>query len=243
MDRRDFFKTIFATPLLAPFLLGSQSSANDELFLISDSPETYLPSLLEEMGCQNKAYRRSYAVPNTLPQKTALSQALKASGWTKASPLQKADMTLSFRPLQHPTPPSFTLVRAGKILDVRTKELFSFWKEMNEKHPPSSCLTIATLQTRQPSSSPGTFVRIYHNGKVIEEASLKKDRVQTYWAERGKVTVKIEQGKVFVLSSSCRHKICCSVPPASFAGDRIVCAPNHFLLDVRGPGSIDTIIG
>lgn len=243
MDRRDFFKTIFATPLLAPFLLGSQSSANDALFLISDSPETYLPSILEELRAQNKAYGRSYAVLNTHPQKTALSQALRASGWTKVSPLQKVDLTLSFRPLQHPQPPSFTLVRAGKILDVRTKELFSFWREMNEKHPRSSCLTIATLQTRQPGSSPGTFVRIYHNGQVVEEVSLKKDRVQTFWAERGKVTVKIEQGKVFVPSSSCRHKICCSVPPASFSGDRIVCAPNHFLLEVQGPGSIDTIIG
>jgi len=243
MDRRDFFKTIFAAPLLAPILLGSQSSAKDELFLISDSPETYLPSLLEALENHNKAFGRPYAVLNTHPLKTALSQALKTSGWTQAFPYQKADLTISFRPLQHPMPPSFTLVRAGKVLDIRTKELFSIWREMNEKRPPSSCLTIATLQTRQTSSAPGTFVRIYHNGQVVEEASLKKDRVQTFWAERGKVTVKIEQWKVFVPFSSCRHKICCSVPASSFAGDRIVCAPNHFLLEVQGPGSIDTIIG
>ena len=44
MDRRDFFKTIFATPLITPFLLGSQSSTNNELFLINDRPATYLPS-------------------------------------------------------------------------------------------------------------------------------------------------------------------------------------------------------
>ena len=89
MDRRDFFKTVFATPLLAPFLLGSQPSASDELFLISDSPETYLPSILEELRNKNKTYGRSYAVL-THPQKTALSQALKASGWIKAT-LLKAD--------------------------------------------------------------------------------------------------------------------------------------------------------
>jgi len=243
MDRRDFFKTILATPLLAPFFLGPQSSANDELFLISDSPETYLPSLLEALENQNKAYGRTYAVLNTHPQKTALSQALKTSGWTQAFPHQRADLTISFRPLHHPMPPSFTLIKAGQIRDIRTKELFSIWRKMNEKHPRSSCLTIAAIQARQAGRSPGTFVRIYHNGQVVEEASLKKDRVQTFWAEQGTVTVKIEQGKVFVPSSSCRHKICCSVPPSSFAGDRIVCAPNHFLLEVQGPGSFDTIIG
>ncbi|UCE41272.1 MAG: NusG domain II-containing protein [Candidatus Aminicenantes bacterium] len=243
MDRRDFFKTIFATPLLAPFLLDSPSTANEELFLISDSPETHLPPLLEGLRRQNRAHGRSYVFLDMHPQKTALSQALRASGWTEAISLQKADLTLSFRPLQHPSPPSFMIVRAGKIVDIRTKELFSFWKKLNEKHSPSSCLTIAAIQTRHPVSSPGTFVRVYHNGHVVEEASLKKNGVQTFWAERGKVTMKIEQEKAFIPSSSCRHKICCSAPPVSISGERIVCAPNHFLLEIQGSGSIDTIIG
>ena len=242
MDRRDFFKTILATPILAPFLLGSRPSANDELFLISDSPEFYLPSILEELRNRNKVYGRSYAFL-AHPQKTALSQSLNASGWTKATSLQEADLTLSFRPLQHPQSPSFTVVKAGKILDIRRKNLYPFWKEMNQKTPPSSCLTIATLQARQSGRTPGKTVRIYHNGQVVEEASLQKDHTQAFWAERGSVTVKIEQGKALVLSSSCRHKICCSAPPVSISCERIVCAPNHFLLEVQGPSSIDTIIG
>ena len=243
MDRRDFFKTIFATPLMAPFLLGSQSSANDDLFLINDSPATYLPALLKKLRNQYPACGRNYSILDTHPQKKSLAQALRADGWTQTSSPRTAEMTISFRSLQRPTPPSFTLVRAGKIWDIRTKELFSLWQEMTEKHAPSSCLTIATLQNRSPSRSQGKSVRFFHNGQVVEEASLRKDRIQTFWAEQGKVTVKIEQGNVFVLSSSCHHKICCSVPPAIFSGDRIVCAPNHFLLEVQGPGSIDTIIG
>jgi hypothetical protein len=243
MDRRDFFKTIFTAPLLAPLLLGSQASANDELFLISDSPETHLPSILQELWRQNQSYERSFVVLDRHPQKKALSQALKASGWTEAPSFQKADLTLSFCPLYHPSPPSFTVVKAGKILDIRTKEFFSFWKEMNQEHPPSSCLTIATLQTRLLGNAPGTSLRIYHNGHMVEEASLKKDRIKTFWADRGKVTVKIEQGKAFIPSSSCHHKICCSAPPVFISGERIVCAPNHFLLEIQGKGAIDTIIG
>jgi hypothetical protein len=222
---------------MAPFLLGSQSSTNDDLFLISDKPAIYLPAVLEKLRSQYPAYGRNFSILNAHPQKKGLSQALKASGWTQAFSLQKAEMKISFRPLQQPTPPSFTLVRAGKVWDVR-KKLLSLWQEMNEKHTLSSCLTIATLQARQPGRSQGKFVRIYHNGQVVEEASLHKDRIQTFWAEQGKITVKIEQGNVFVPSSSCRHKICCSVPPVSFVSDRIVCAPNHFLLEVQGPSLI-----
>lgn len=243
MNRRNFFKTIMAAPLLAPFLLASKSSQIDELFLISDRPEIFLPTILEELGNRNNGYGRSYSVFKTHPQEKIISQALKASGWTQAFPHQKADLTISFRPLQHPMPPSFTLIRASQIWDIRTKELFSLWQEMNEKHPPSSCLTITTLHAKQPDNSPGTSLRIYMNGRVVEEASLKTDRVKSYWAKQGKVMVKIEQGKVFVPSSSCRHKICCSVPPISVPGARIVCAPNHFLLEIQGPRSIDTIIG
>jgi len=114
---------------------------------------------------------------------------------------------------------------------------------MNETFPPSSCLTVATLRARKSSRSPGTSVRIYQNGHLVDEASLNKDRIRTFSADKGKITVKIERGKAFIPSSSCRHKICCSVPPVDLVADRIVCAPNHFLLEVRGSGSIDTIIG
>jgi len=95
MDRRDFFKTVFATPLLTPFLLGSPSSANDELLLISDNPEIFLPSLLEKMENQEKTSRRSYSVSNFHPRNDALSRTLKSSGWAKASPDHPADLLLS----------------------------------------------------------------------------------------------------------------------------------------------------
>jgi hypothetical protein len=213
------------------------------LFLINERPATCLPEVLKKLRTLYPALGRTFSILNTHPQKISLSQALEADGWRMVSSLRRAEVIISFRPLQHPTPPSFTLVRAGKIWDVRTRGLFSFWQKLNKKHPLSSCLTIATLQTRSLGRSQGKFVRFFHTGHVVEEVSLHKDRKQTFQAGQGNVTVQIDQGKAFVSSSSCHHKICCSVPPVSFSGDRIVCAPNHFLLEVQGTGSIDTIIG
>ena len=73
MDRRDFFKTLFATPLITPFLIGSHSSTNDGLFLINDRPATYLPAILGKLRNPYPAYARNYAFLNTHPQEKSLS--------------------------------------------------------------------------------------------------------------------------------------------------------------------------
>jgi hypothetical protein len=243
MDRRDFFKTIFATPLLAPILFSSDSSTKDELLLIADSPEIYLPVLLKGLGEQNVFFGRKYFLCHAHPREKALLHALSRAGLTQVFQLEKADWTLAFRPLQRPMAPSFTLVRAGKILDIRTKDLLSLWQGMNKSYALSSVLTIVSRQTNPLGTALGDSVRIYAGGRVVEEISLKKDLIKTFRAKQGEISLKIDQGKAFILSSSCRHKICCSVPPVSFSGERIVCAPNHFLLEVLGPSTIDTIIG
>ncbi len=243
MDRRDFFKTIFATPLLAPILFSSDRSAKDELILIADNPEIYLPVLLKDLGKQNVFFGRKYFLSHPHPREKTLIKSLNRAGWIQVFPPEKADWAIAFRPLQHPMAPSFTLVRSGKILDIRTRELLSIWQEMNASYAPSSGLTIVSRQTNPVGSDSGDSVRIYTSGRVLEEISLKKDLIRTFRAKQGKITLKIDRGKACIPSSSCRHKICCSVPPVSFSGERIVCAPNHFLLEVRGPSSIDTIIG
>jgi hypothetical protein len=114
---------------------------------------------------------------------------------------------------------------------------------MNTNHKPSSFLTIASLKNNPAGHSAGESVSIYKNGRKDKILSLKKNTTQTFRAQDGKVTVRIEDGKAWVSESTCRHKICLYSPPVSLAGERIVCAPNHFLLEVQRSGSIDTIIG
>jgi len=243
MDRRDFFKTMLSTPVLAPFLLASSPSGKDEIFLIADGPEACLPRLLEKFGPERSLFGQSFFVSDAHPREKALFQALRTAGWIPASSPQNASLTISFRPLRHSAPPSFTFVRNGRIWDIRTDEYFSLWQNMNKNQAPSSCLTMASLQTRQSRRVPGNAAHIYRNGRLVEEFALKKDRIKTFRTSTGSITVRIESKKAFVPASSCRHKICCAVPPVSTAGDRIVCAPNHFLLEIQGPRSLDTIIG
>ena len=43
--------------------------------------------------------------------------------------------------------------------------------------------------------------------------------------------------------SCCRNKICVATAPVALAGERIICAPNHFLLEIEGTPFVDTVIG
>jgi len=242
MDRREFFKTMLATPTLAPFLLASNRTGNDEIFLISDKPEDCLPRLLEKSGSGNAVFGKSCFVSGMHPRGKALNQVLSTSGWIPSPVSQNTDLSVSFLPLRNPAAPSFAFVRNGRIWDVRTDEFYSLWQRMNNQAP-SAILTVASLRARHPTRAPGNAVHIYHNGQLVEDLSLKKDRIKTFRTSTGSITVRIEGKTAFVPTSSCRHKICCAVPPVFLAGDRIVCAPNHFLLEVQGARSLDTIIG
>jgi hypothetical protein len=154
-----------------------------------------------------------------------------------------ANLTFSFSHLHHKASPSFTLVKKGRIWDIRSQKLYAHWRDMNTNHEPSSCLTTVSLKNNPNDHYEGEFVSIYKNGRKVETLSLKKNTTQTFRVQDGKVAARIEDGKVWVLESSCRHKICLYSPPVSLAGERIVCAPNHFLLEIQRSSSIDTIIG
>jgi len=244
MDRRDFFKTVLATSLFAPIFLASKKDKSDlELYLIGDEAELFLPAILDELKKSKIGSGEDFAFANSHPDKDGLKRVLLRRGWKHVlSPLQ-ADLTFSFCQLRHKALPSFTLIKEGNIWDIRARRLHTLWKEMNEKYKPSSCLTIASFQKRKFSAALGEFVSISKDARVVERFSLKKNFSGSFKTKRGKIEVRVEDARAWVTDSSCRHKICIYSSPVSLAGERIICAPNHFLLEIQGARSIDTVIG
>jgi hypothetical protein len=243
MDRRDFFRTFVITPLLTPFLGTSLSSGDNVLYLIDDNPESILPYLLKETKKSVFVSGLRYSIRNHHPQNEALQQALLESGWRPASSLENASLVLSFRPMRKPAAPSFVLVSSGKIRDLRSSRLYSLWKERNTNYPPSARLTVLSFQAGSPGLPKGKSAFVYMDGDKVEELSMKKDQERTFKAHGKFVSIKLQNGKIWVADSSCPQKICCSAYPVSAAGERIICAPNRFLLEVSGPSPVDTTIG
>lgn len=244
MDRRGFFRTILVTPLLTPLLLASKRTKSDlELFLIADDPQLFISLLLEELKKRFTVFGRNFTLLNPHPRENELRRIFSQLGWKYVQKPVEADLTLSFSHLRQKAFPSFTLVKDGKIWDIRSRKLYTFWKEMNKNHKPSSCLTTASFRDRKSDLFSGEYINIYKDGRKVEKISLKKNVSRSFRAKEGNIVVKVESGKVWVSESPCKHKICLYTPPASLAGERIICAPNHFLLEVQGSSAIDTIIG
>ncbi len=244
MERRDFFKKVILTPLITPLFLASRKRKGDgELYLIADNPEEFFPLILEELHDYVPDHEHSFAFLNSHPQEDGLRSILSHRGLTYVQKPIQAGLTLSFSFLHKKTLPSFTLIREGRIWDIRSRKLHSLWREINKNHMPSSCLTVASFKSRQSRPLSGDYVSVYKDGRKEEMISLAENITKSYRTRGGKITLRVEGRKTWVSESPCRHKICLSSPPISLAGERIICAPNHFLLEIQGFRYIDTSIG
>lgn len=244
MDRRKFFKTMLAAPLLFPLTMSAnKSGSNLELYTIADEPQLFLPTLLDEIQKYSSGERRVFGFLNSHPVETAIKHALLKTDWSFTPISRSANLILSFSHLRHKALPSFTLVRNERIQDIRSRSLLSLWRKMNEEHEPSSCLTIASLKRTPLSHASGKFVSVYRDGQKVETLPLTENIVRAYPTPRGRITARIEDGKAWLTESSCRHEICLHSPPVSLPGERIICAPNHFLLEIQRTRWVDTVIG
>lgn len=244
MDRRSFFKTVLITPLLSPFFVSFKSIKNaSRLYLIADSPESYISIILQELRKLGLIDGHRFTFLNSVPFDEHLKRTLQQKGWKYVQTQFQTNLSFSFSHLRQKVDPSFTLVKAGKICDIRSKGLASLWLQMNRSNNPSSSLTIASFREKKVSIRSGKYVSIYKDGRKTDTIVLKKKALRSYITEKGEVTVRVEDGKAWVFESSCPNKICCFSPPVALAGERIICAPNHFLLEIEGSRFVDTAIG
>ncbi len=243
MDRRHFCKTILLSPIFSPLLsqLKIKNSAS-RLYLISDTPQDFLPLILGILKNKGMISGHRFAFLNSSPFDEKLINIMSQKGWIAVPPAYPSDFTISFSHLNQKVAPSFSFVKEGRILDVRFKSLASLWLSMQQHQGPSSFLTITSFQERRPALL-GRFVSVYRDGRKIETLDLKNKVLKSYSAQGGRLVVQVEDRKASVVDSSCPQKICCFSPSLSLAGERIICAPNHFLLEVERTSAVDTAIG
>lgn len=242
MDRRTFFKTMLTTSLTAPwFLAAKKSSTAVELYLISDTPEEILPRLLLGLNQLGFFQGKNFALSQAHPRQEALTLTLKAQGWRLSSP-EKAELRVGFGLLHAAARPSFTLIQDGRIRDLRSASLYSLWKQM-QSLPPVRVLTTLTANARFPSPEPGQTVAVRVRGQVVERLPLARNIRRTIDTGSGRISFFVENGHVRVADSTCRHQVCVASAAISSAGERIICAPNQFIVEVEGRRWVDTIIG
>jgi hypothetical protein len=115
--------------------------------------------------------------------------------------------------------------------------------DMYRHQPASSWLTTVFFKDTGVRTHPGTHAKVYLDGIHRGSFPLGKNLSRAYRGEKGKVSLTVQNRHVWVTDSSCRHKICSSVSPVSLTGEHIICAPNNFLIEIKGPRVVDTVIG
>lgn len=138
--------------------------------------------------------------------------------------------------------PSFTATLNDRVIDFRRPELASLWRRMQQEDP-SSRLTIVDLGRPRGLAKHGAEVMVKVDGKIIDGVPLGGGASRIYHLPGGLITVRIAEGAARVVSSSCAQKICLSSPPISSAGERIICAPHRFIMEIPGRKAWDTTTG
>jgi hypothetical protein len=242
MDRRGFCKTFLLLPLLgSSFDLSKKMRGYIELQILASSPHKFIVPLLSEIQKHGLLQGQNFSTLSFHPQKAALVEALSQNRWTQVQNPSQADFVFDFFRLIKPAPGSFSLLRNKTVRDIRFKKLLSIWEELNRTS--SSWLTVVSSPQRKLKLHRGSKASVYIEGRKVENLSLKKDYSKSFTSTRGRVRVLVEDGKARVVDSTCPQKICIHTAPIALEGERIICVPNHFLLEVEAQNSVDTVIG
>ncbi|MFQ6083111.1 MAG: NusG domain II-containing protein [Candidatus Aminicenantia bacterium] len=241
MDRRNFLKSFLIIPSFPYSLfLSDVDKSYFQIFIISSFPQRILPFLLKRVKELEMIKEKHFSFSGNHPNRNKLIKALLSDGWKNS--VSNLGIKISFHILKESVAPSFTLLRDGRIFDLRRRGFFSLWEKMNEMESSTSWITIVSKEKRQ-IAYPGKIVSFFIEGKEVEQIPLSAKYKKAFSCREGKVVVSIKDRQVWVEKSSCRNKICLKTPPAFLEGERIICAPNGFLLEVKGNFHIDTSIG
>ena len=72
------------------------------------------------------------------------------------------------------------------------------------------------------------YAEVYIDGKLKYQLNLNEDK--TLEILDGKMTLKVENGKVFVFDSDCPEQLCVHSAPIGKEGGMIVCLPNKVVI-------------
>ncbi len=75
----------------------------------------------------------------------------------------------------------------------------------------------------------GKTVKVYQDNTLVYKGSLSYKKTVCLSHN----TVKIENGKAYMLDSDCKNKICINTGKISNSGESVICLPNKVIIEVE----------
>lgn len=92
------------------------------------------------------------------------------------------------------------------------------------------CVIIIFATSHSPKS--GKFAEIYSDNRLIRTVSLDKDDEFTVKSKKGYNIIRVRKGKISVIESDCKNKICINQGEVSNDLIPIVCVPNGLVIRI-----------
>ncbi|MCK5600101.1 NusG domain II-containing protein [bacterium] len=89
----------------------------------------------------------------------------------------------------------------------------------------------------------GRYALVYFKNEHILKIDLSKDKYYTVKGAQGDLHIRVSNGKLRIIETECRDKICMHRGDIFRAGERIICVPNEILIRIGGKGEVDAISG
>jgi hypothetical protein len=92
------------------------------------------------------------------------------------------------------------------------------------------------------SHEPDTVV-VFKDNTLISRYPLSEDQDFIVHGALGPMKIRIERGRVRVLSSTCPQQVCVRTHPIGKTSQQVICEPNHVVLEIesRQKDSLDAI--
>lgn len=189
------------------------------------------------------AYRYFREVPSSYFLITAQPEQDRARLMHLAGVSERTAVTITAMPIQ-PAAQDLSILHDGKLLDpVRTSglstALVAFTRTLRAR--PERGHTLLTLEPKTPPRH--NVATIAYNGVVVDQLRLDKTyRTIDVPGAVGPSTLRLQDGKLRVVASSCRHGLCKKM--GAHATGTLVCAPNKLVVTLpQSPGLIDALTG
>jgi hypothetical protein len=90
--------------------------------------------------------------------------------------------------------------------------------------------------------TPGSSVEIWQDRRIVRTVKLDQAIDVELVVPEGKMTVRIEHGKVWVVDVNCPDQICKRMGVIGRVHQTIVCTPNNVFIRITGASDIDVVI-
>ena len=92
--------------------------------------------------------------------------------------------------------------------------------------------------------SEGTYGVVYVDGKEVQRYDLSQNTEDTITGVNGTNVIKVQDGKISVVSADCRDQICVNHVPINRENESIVCLPHKVVIEIQNgeDNSIDAVV-